>query len=161
EAVRHRNAASQRQARRRAHESLLGDPHIHEAMAQRLGQVPNRRAVLGRHHDKPLIGESDLAECFLVASAFHRTTRASDAICAEAPPRSSSTSRSTSSGAKSQNHLSTRPSRDGSPFPRTVRATTARGRPEANGRLEKVSSRAAKSWPSTDRVVAPNDRNFS
>src|SRR5262249_25055820 len=138
-----------------------GNAHIDEAVAQRLGQAPNCRAVLGRHDDKTLVRKSEVPEGFFVASARHRTTRASEAICAEAPPRSSSTSCSTSSGPKSQNHLSTRPSSAGSPLPRTVCATTAKGWSDPKGRFEKASSRAPKSCPSTDRVAAPNDWNFS
>src|SRR5262249_42418586 len=161
EAVGDGNAAAKRQPRRRPHECLLRDSDVHEALLESLGQTANGRPILGGQDDEPLVAESEIEKSVLVALAGHRTICASDSICAATPSWSSTTSASTSSGVKLQNHRSTRPSGEGSPFPLTVRATIAWGRPEFAGRSRNAASSSMKSCPSTLRTLAPKARSFS
>src|SRR6185369_3851403 len=140
--MRHRPPPAQSESRRGADQRLLADPHVHEARPERGRQTADRRPVLRRHHDHVVAPGGERLEGLAVA---HRTILPSVTKSAAPSPCNSRSSSSTSSAVKSANQRSARRSRFGNPLPRTVRATTALGRPEVNGTAEKTFSSAAKS----------------
>src|SRR6202011_4764243 len=106
---------------------LLADADVDEAVAQAGGEVTDGGAVLGRHdHDVRVLFGVFPQRAFVVHRT-HRTISVSEVRVAAAVPWSSERSISISARVKFENHRSARRSMLGSPFPRTVRATTAVG----------------------------------